>query len=194
MTVPIKIALSGAHSTGKSTFLNGLAEQAQALGLRVGHVSDLATNARDKGFGILRDHTIDSTLWIMSQCMSAEAELTLRSDVILVDRPVFDAVCYLEAALECSGRSVDEARLGLVRDIALRYAAEYQWLGVTKLDFSVPLGEGRDKDSQFRRCVSQRVATWAQRLGVQRCVTTSNVETMTADVLLYLRTRDSRTV
>ena len=40
----------------------------------------------------------------MAECMRQEAEASLTCDVILVDRPVLDALGYLQAALEVTCR------------------------------------------------------------------------------------------
>ncbi|MEX3960473.1 hypothetical protein [Trinickia sp. EG282A] len=60
------IGITGTHSTGKSTFFEEVHELAQARGLKVGKVADVATRCREAGFPILKDHTFESTLWIMS--------------------------------------------------------------------------------------------------------------------------------
>jgi nucleoside-triphosphatase THEP1 len=88
----IKIGVAGTHSTGKSTFLSTLTSTLNDRGFVIGGVSDLASRASDLGFPILADHTFESTLWIMAECMRQEAELSLTCDVILVDRPVPDAL------------------------------------------------------------------------------------------------------
>ena len=95
----VKLGVAGTHSTGKSTLVEALASALRERGLRVGRVADLATSARDLGFPILRDHTFESTLWIMTRGIAAELEAALRVDVVLVDRPALDALGYFWAAL-----------------------------------------------------------------------------------------------
>jgi predicted ATPase len=141
---PIKISITGTHSTGKSTFLDKLEAALRAGGLVVERFGSLALEARGLGF------PIDSTLWIIGECIRREASATLRGDVILIDRPVSDALGYLEAALEVSGRSVEPQRLHTIRAIALDYMKEYDVIIETLLDTSVPLGPGRDTDTVLR--------------------------------------------
>jgi hypothetical protein len=154
---PIKIGIAGTHSTGKTTFLGELETLLSAAGLTVGRVNDLARRARDLGFPILTEHTIESTLWIMAECMKQEAELSLSSDVILVDRPVPDALGYLNAALQISGRRLPNQRIGQLRAIAEAHTRDYDFMIVTVLDRSVPLGPGRDKNSNFRELAAEKI-------------------------------------
>ena len=155
--LPIKIGIVGSHSTGKSTFLSALASVLAGRGLKIGRVNDLATRARDLGFPILTQHTFESTLWIMAECMRQEAEASLTCDVILVDRPVPDALGYLQAALEVTGRTIDPRRLEELKIIARAHAADYDLLVVTSLDQNVPLGEDRDKDPRFREAAARHI-------------------------------------
>jgi hypothetical protein len=155
---PIKIGIAGTHSTGKSTFLKSMEQTLTEQGFTVARISDLAARAKELGFPILANHTYESTLWIMAEGLRQEAESALSKNVILVDRPVFDALGYFEAALEVSGRQADPRRLDELRTIARAHAAEYDLLIVTTLDPSIPLGPGRDQNAQFRQAAARHIA------------------------------------
>jgi hypothetical protein len=157
-TGPTKIGITGTHSTGKSTFLSTISRTLMELGLSVGCINDLATRAMRLGFPILTQHTYESTMWIIAEGLRQEAEASLSKDVILVDRPVFDALGYLEAALEVSGRQIDPRRLNELRTIARLHAMEYDLIIVTTFDSSVPLGPGRDQNEQFRGAAARHIA------------------------------------
>lgn len=159
MKRPFKIGVAGSHSTGKTTFVKALHDRLMGRGLKVGHVDDLARRARGLGFPILRGHTFESTLWIMAECMRQEAEQSLSFDVILVDRPVPDALGYLNAALAVTGREIDPARHQALESIARAHMNDYDVLVVTTLDTSIPLGPGRDDDPVFRKAASDAVAS-----------------------------------
>jgi hypothetical protein len=158
---PIKVGIAGTHSTGKSTLVSTISQAVTDRGLAVGCISDLAARAKTLGFPILTQHTYESTLWIMAEGLRQEAEASLSKDVILVDRPPFDALGYLEAALEVSGRQTDPRRLEELRTIAAAHAPEYDLLIVTVLDSSVTLGPGRDQNAQFREAAGRHIARLA---------------------------------
>lgn len=154
---PFRIAVAGTHSTGKTTFLKRLKELFEKRGLVVAYVHDSAVNAQDKGFPILAKHTFESTAWLMARAIELEAEATLSADVILVDRPVADALGYLQAALLHTSRSIAPARLEALERICAAWAPEYDLVFLTVLDPSVELGEGRDGDAFFRARAAEEV-------------------------------------
>ena len=154
---PIKIGVAGTHSTGKSSFLEGLAPVMAGFGLTSRTIGGLAERARSRGFPILADHTCDSTLWIMAEGLRLEAEASLRTEVILVDRPVPDALGYLLAALEISGRREDPKRIEELRSIAAAHVGDYDILIVTSLDRGIPLGKGRNSNERLRDAAAKHI-------------------------------------
>lgn len=166
MTRPnLKIGIAGTHSTGKSTLLSSIRARLEAKGLRVAIVSDLARAARDAGFPILTEQTEDTALWIMAEGIRREAVATLTNDVILVDRAIFDALGYLEAALQVTGRPRNEERHKILQDVARSYACDYDLLVITRLDGALPLGPGRDTNEAFRYAAGQKILAFADVLG-----------------------------
>lgn len=151
---PIKVAVTGTHSSGKTTFLERLTQEIGRPELKIRRIGDFARRAGGLGFPILREHNYDSTLWIIAECMRCEAEAALDSDVILVDRPVVDALGYLQAALELSGRTLDRRRLDALATIVRAHTPEYDVLIMTALDKDIALGEGRDTDAEFREAAA----------------------------------------
>ncbi|QYA05764.1 AAA family ATPase [Rhizobium sp. B21/90] len=169
----VKVGIAGTHSTGKSTFLEGLNRRLSDRGIRTGRVGDLAKAARHRGFPILTAHNFESTLWIMAEGMKQEAEAALVNDVILVDRPVFDALGYLHAALEISGRSLPEGKLEELRVIAEAHAVDYDLLIMTELDPTIRLGEGRDGNQDFRVAAGEHIRAIARAGGLAPAILTS---------------------
>jgi hypothetical protein len=148
----LKIAIAGTHSTGKTTLLQGVADTLQGLGYTVARVSDLAVEARGHGFPILRDHTFASTLWIMARGITLELEATLRADVVMVDRPVPDAMGYLVAALKYRGSHLKQPELDYLQMLVKHHAATYGRIFKTMIDQSKPIdgNKQRDMDPRFR--------------------------------------------
>jgi hypothetical protein len=155
---PYRIAVAGTHSTGKSTFLGVLQNEFEARGVVAKYVHDSAAKARELGFPILSQHTFESTAWLMAHAIELETQATLAAEVILVDRPVPDALGYLLAALEHTDRELEPGRLNRLESICRAWSAEYDLVFLTVLDPDVPLGEGRDDDTVFRRLAGAKVA------------------------------------
>lgn len=154
-----KVGVAGTHSTGKTTFLDKLEAKTRSLGLRVNRVSDIGSKASSAGFPILRNHTFESTLWIMSQSTADELRAALTCDVLLVDRPVIDALGYLNAALRYRAETLPDWQSDLLAQYAWGYARSYDVLLKTTLDPAIPLGIGkeRDRDEAFRIMVAQEM-------------------------------------
>lgn len=164
--MPKFIAVTGTHSTGKSTFVNDLTDIAEKLGLRVGKVKDNASECAKAGFPILKDHTFNSSLWIMATVIREEQRAGLNADLVIVDRPVSDAIGYLEAALAVTGREASSEDRSYLYALAKLHSPRYNLLFKTTLNESIPLGDGRDPDLAFRKEVDSRIGATLSQLGV----------------------------
>ncbi len=171
---PIRIGIAGTHSTGKTEFLNLLRLRLHGAGLLVGNVQDLAAAARELGFPILTEHTYESTLWIMAEGMRRECEAALSSDVILIDRPIFDAVGYFEAALEFTGRTASAQQLEELHIIARAHLGAYNLVIGTEMDPTIELGEGRDANEEFRLSAAKHIEAFLMREAPDALILTSS--------------------
>lgn len=123
----IKIGITGTHSTGKSSFLEAVRQKLDP-DLKVQRIGDFAVKAKELGFPILRGHNYESTLWIISECIRLEAEASLANDVVLVDRPVIDALGYLHGALRLTGRKIGDKRSTELVTIVKAHTPDYDLL------------------------------------------------------------------
>jgi hypothetical protein len=177
-----------------SPFVSGVCEALTTQGVSVARINDLATRARALGFPILSEHTFQSTLWIMAECMRQEAEAALRAQVILVDRPVPDALGYLLAALEASGRTIEEQRLAGLRQIAAAHVKDYDHLVLTAPDPSIALGEDRDTDAGFRAAADRHVTAVMNEVAPRAAVMTAdNAPRIIGDAIALALNRVSAT-
>lgn len=191
---PFKIGIAGTHSTGKSTFIAELQSRLSADGLKVAVIRDLARAARSAGLPILDAQTVDTAFWIVAEGIRREIEASLDHDVILVDRAVFDAVGYLEAALAHSGRQTDPVRVARVRNLAIGYSQDYDAVVVTVLDPEIGLGPGRNSDLVFRRLAGERIQALAADLGRPfRLLTSATRAALCDDLTADVRARFTKT-
>lgn len=178
----VKIGIAGSHSTGKTSFLSELKLRLENTGVQAELVHSSAATAKSKGFPILRNHTFESTLWMIASCIQQEAEASLTANVILVDRPVFDALAYFHAALELTGRQLPQEKLQSLHEIVRAYSQSYNMVFVTKLDHDVPLGPGRDQDMVYRSAVARHLIELTPDVAPQA----QTIETGTVEKLLSL--------
>ncbi|MEL7370767.1 MAG: AAA family ATPase [Myxococcota bacterium] len=162
------IAIAGTHSTGKSTFLAALCKELESLGLKVGYVRELAVAARKADFGILREHSYESTLWIITRGISEELAAANRAQVVLVDRPVPDALGYLRAALSHRGEKINRRTYDYLQDITKGHLPRYDILYKSVLNPAIPMDRSkkRDPDLEFRSQVADCINDVFDELGV----------------------------
>lgn len=156
---PVMIGVTGTHSTGKSTFLTRLASILRHDHRTVASVASLGEQARRLGLPTLVDHTTTSTLWIITRGISEEVQAGLHADVVLVDRPVPDALAYYHAAHHFRGHRPSPADLRYLTDIVRGHSPRYDVLLRTTLDPTIPIGinKPRDTNAAFRELVDQHI-------------------------------------
>ena len=123
-----------------------------------------ARSAMELGFPILSEHTFESTAWMMAKTIQLEMCAALRSNIVLVDRPVPDALGYLLGALRYTGRVIEEERLNRLNAICASWIQEYDLVIVTELDPSMPLAAGRDADYGFRVAAGKAIREVVSRM------------------------------
>ncbi|WP_378735560.1 AAA family ATPase [Nocardia brasiliensis] len=165
---PVTIALTGTHSTGKTTWLKRLASELRRDRIEVAMVADLGIHAQSIGLPILFDHTWASTLWIITRGISNEIEAWTKADVVLIDRSVPDALAYYEAALEYRGQPADPHRIEHLEDLVANHCFNYDLTLRTILDPCLPLGvsKPRDTDIEFRALADRHVEKVLNRLDI----------------------------
>jgi predicted ATPase len=154
---PVTIAVAGTHSTGKSTFLARLAHALRREGVEVATVADLAEQAHRTGLPILHAHNYTSTLWIMTRGISEELATWPHADVLLVDRPIPDALGYYLAALAYRDEEPDPAAIDHLSTLAHHHSIHYDLVLRTVLDDKIPIGAGRDRNHRYRRLADHHV-------------------------------------
>ncbi|SDH04652.1 AAA domain-containing protein [Lentzea fradiae] len=158
---PVTVAVAGTHSTGKTTFIARLAHELRRDKITVAHVADLGETAMSLGLPLLDNHTWASTLWFITKGISKEIEAWNRADVVLVDRPVADAIGYYRAALVYRGEEPEHDRVIMLESLAKHHSVNYDLLFKTTLDPTIPLGDNKERDSnaRFRHLADLHVAS-----------------------------------
>ena len=120
------------------------------------------------GFPILRDHTFESTLWIMTRGITLELEAELAADVVLVDRPVPDALGYLVAALRYRRETLSPQLQRYLDTLVMSHSNTYSRILLTTIDPQIPIDttKERDTDPEFRRMAADGIAQVFQRLSL----------------------------
>jgi hypothetical protein len=96
----------------------------------------------------------------MTTGISRELEASLAADVVLVDRPVPDALGYYRAALAYREEACPEHWADYLFTLAKHHAGTYDLIFNTRLDPTIPLGTNkpRDPDGRFRTMAAHGIA------------------------------------
>ena len=158
VNTPIRIGVTGAHSTGKTLLLRRIERELRAHGARVARTGRLGRRAADIGLPKMDQHTAQSTEWIIAQGIADEiAAAAHGATVVLADRAMVDALAYYHAALEFRGETAhptDDERLRLLA--AMQYP-KYDLLLATVLDDSAPVEQRHAYDPRYRALVDRHV-------------------------------------
>jgi hypothetical protein len=187
----VKIAVSGAHSTGKTTFLSAVEEHLRPNGVSYSTVADLAIRCP---LPILRQHTVESALWIVTTGIAEEIAAAHKAPVVLVDRPVLDAWAYLMTALPDLSAVVAAPQFKALHTAIKHWAGTYTVIYRTEIDESIPIedNKGRDLDIKYRAAVGQQIRTAYQLFNIRsKSLTTGNAAEEITCLANYLITHGS---
>lgn len=149
----VKIAISGTHSTGKSTFVDRLAGKLTALGRDYSVIREIVRECR---LPILKEQTTASTLWMVATGIVEEVEAEQSGSVVLVDRPILDPLAYL-LATEVAIRE-DSADYEALEGMIAGWVRTYDLIIHSRLDRSIPFNKaGRDPDPHYRETIANNL-------------------------------------
>lgn len=158
VNTPIRIGITGAHSTGKTLLLRRIEMELRAQGVSVARTGRFGRRAAEIGLPKMHEHTAASTEWIMAQTIADEIASTRGADVVLADRAVIDALAYLHAALEFRGETAEPGGDERLRLLASTQHAKYDLLLATVLDPTAPVEPRHHAyDPHYRALVDRHV-------------------------------------
>lgn len=159
---PVRIGITGTHSTGKTLLLKRIEMELRSHGVAVARTGRLAKRAAALGFPKMHHHTAASTEWIICQgtadILAAEAQ---GADVVLVDRAPIDALAYYNAALEYRDERADPLEHERLRLLAATQHPTFTLLLATVLNPDIPAlaADGHPYDPHYRTLVDAHIHT-----------------------------------
>lgn len=153
MVKHVLLGVTGTHSTGKSTFCDELKVSLECKGICVATIPSFGKLAVQQGIPLLTHHTYDSTMWFIDRTLEAQRAGAENADVILVDRPIMDAVAYWNAAVEYRSALAPMHEVDAINALIASELPSYTMIVATRLDTSIALGPGRDTNLVFRQSV-----------------------------------------
>lgn len=184
----MKIAISGTHSTGKTTFIRKVTDELEKNGIGYIKISDLAVKCP---LPILTEHTVESTLWIASKGMLDEIEAEHTSQIVIVDRPILDCWGYFQAV--CKDKySSDYPKLLALVSMIKHWSYTYDIIYQTMLDESIPIENTKERilDEDYRKQVDIEMKLGYKHFGVEPLeLTVSNSEQRLVELISIIQKR-----
>ena len=137
----MKIAIVGAHGTGKSTLSYKLAAHYKTQGKNVKIVQEVA---RSCPFPINHGMTAEAALWIYHEHAKKELEASSKHDVVIGDRSVYDSFIYAEYF------ELDNYMIAILDVIAFAHMKDYDKVIFVRPDLPLQTDGIRSDDEQFQ--------------------------------------------
>jgi nicotinamide riboside kinase len=159
----LKVIVTGAFSTGKTTLVGSLADALIGSGITVARLPDVARNCP---VTLNSDQTDDASLWLLTTQISREIAAAFGMEqVLLCDRGVPDVLAHHLVVRERDG----EGRVALLDRFLDIWLETYDLILLSRVDESVPImSDGlRDGDAAYRTMLDDYAArVLAGRKGV----------------------------
>jgi thymidylate synthase/nicotinamide riboside kinase len=189
---PIKIALNGAHGTGKTTLINTLETQCAERGVKVEIVREIprliCDSVADPAFFRQENNTFaKQTLLLQGQLQAELGAISGSPDLILCDRAVLDHWIYTthfhRSALQQSG--VLQAYTAMV----VQHCQTYDAIFYVPVEFA-PIDDGvREADAEFQRSIDRDIRGFLEANRLVFTTVTGTVDARCASVLAFIDAR-----
>jgi thymidylate kinase len=157
------IGIAGAHSTGKTSFCDDIQLRLNKMGITVSRVPSFGRLAVECGIPILKEHTYSSTKWFIDKTIAAQEIEYNKESVVLVDRPIIDAIAYWMAAVEYRKSPLIFNEYNELTKIILNKNHLYSHIFATRINPLIPVDSNRDNDVVFRNRVEHHLHETLQK-------------------------------
>jgi len=147
----MKIAVIGAHGTGKTTLSKGIADL-----FKFNHIPDVVADAFKLNFPINEDTPPETQFWIISKQIELERN-TLSSWVM--EKSLWDNIIYGEFSIK------DKSVLKILRNIAEKNA-KYDIVFYCPIEFPIPDDGLRSLNVEFQKTIDKEFRKYLKKQGI----------------------------
>jgi len=180
-----KIGLLGTHGTGKTTLSHDIAKEFKKRKYTVRVIGEIATVAKERGFFIDQNTTLEAQGWILLRQCAAELEAEIHGyKIAICDRTVYDNNKYL-----CRAAGENHHYTRLMQGHAQTHP--YQGLYYLPLTFELD-PEKRDSDPQFQQDMDRLILRYIAEYLPQCIQLPKDQPDKWADIIVQKTLRDLR--
>jgi nicotinamide riboside kinase len=163
----MNIALTGAHSTGKTTLFNEFVKRNNRF--RIASITETARIVIEKGFPMAKDATVDSYINYVNEQL--KAELSARKDnydVLISDRTILDAVAYSQINKRLTDDPfIPPYVIEMLESVWLMEKEFYDFYIYCPVEFPLIFDGVRDEDGVYQRMVGDHLKDLLERHNVK---------------------------
>lgn len=154
----MKIAFTGAHSTGKTTLLNDLSE-ALAGKLEVHTVTGIARTIIERGYPLSMDANAESYIHYINDQLKAENEKMPGCDVFISDRTLLDPVAYAMVNAKLPRPYISDYFIEMMKNVWLLEKNRYDLYVYFPIEFELAHDSVRPVGEKYRRDVDDLIVS-----------------------------------
>ncbi|MCL2440042.1 MAG: ATP-binding protein [Alphaproteobacteria bacterium] len=178
----MKIAFTGAWSTGKTTMLDAMIDH-YGKNPGFGYISEVVRNVHREGFPLGRDATIDSYVKIMNYQLKAERNMADKS-MLISDRSLLDMNGYFRGCRIETGENISDHFVEICMR-AFQINNNYDLYAFFPIEFPiVPDDEGiRPLDEAYRQRVSDGILSILKEFKLNHIIVSGSREARRAQLI-----------
>jgi nicotinamide riboside kinase len=156
---PLKVSISGAHSTGKSTILKRLTSEIN-LGQRTAYIEEIPRELIDHSgapdYLQRQSHSPEKQLLMMGMQLQREASIAYHADLLITDRCIIDHLAYIQVLFPDYLSSFEGQQW---EELAREWMKTYDLLAVTRISAPLTTDGVRENDEKFRLAAQNAIYT-----------------------------------
>jgi nicotinamide riboside kinase len=171
----VKIALTGSHSTGKTTLLNEVVRRNDRL--KIVSITETARIVIEKGFPMAKDATVDSYINYVNEQLKAELDAANRKfDILISDRTILDAVAYSQVNKNLTDDPFIPAYvIEMLERVWLVEKEFYDFYVYCPVEFPLVFDGVRDEDSAYQKMVGEQLKMLLEKNNIRHYVVSGSV-------------------
>lgn|GEM_PF-4170360 len=193
MGVPLRVALIGAHGTGKTTLLRALLDRLQSLQIRAVGLPEapreIIKRSNDPEFFRRGHNTVHRQMLILLVHLIQELGVGADVDIVIGDRSLLDHWAYARYLFSEELASTDT--LHLYEEFIMQHCAGYDLLFLLPIEFDVVDDGTREKDGLFQREIEGYILDLVSKYNLQVLPVVGSVETRLEVCLEAIQARTS---
>lgn len=171
----MKIAFTGAHSTGKTTLLREI--ESRFSYIKASFIRNITRNIIERGFPLAKESNVDSYVNYVRDQLQAERLFDEAEFKLLIsDRTVLDAYGYATVNRELPRPFVPNYFIEMLGEIARAEARFYDLFVLFPVEFPMTPDPVRPNDERYRRAVGAAIEASLQNFQIPHLVLTGSID------------------